>query len=250
MAARYKIDPLRFTVVLTSCGRFDLLEDTVVSFAKHYDVERIIVAEDSGDASAALAFAARHPIVDMRVNTPRLGQMKSIDKLYSEIKTPFVIHLEDDWHFERGCDLDRLANILDARCDFTVLVSCYREYPTRYDRRAERTKILGVPLKVFPLDVHPEWFSYSFNPTVVPMRNWHEFGPFERAGTEGGLSLIMKRAGKTFASIAESTGFHTGEDRHIDDPHQPLRAKGFFPKLLRSIRKRGKKVAGWFGARS
>ena len=46
---RYKVDPTKFTTVLTSCGRFDLLGETVTSFTRHFDVDRILIAEDSED---------------------------------------------------------------------------------------------------------------------------------------------------------------------------------------------------------
>jgi hypothetical protein len=47
MASRYRIDPAKLTVVLTSCGRFDLLEETVASFLDHFDTDRIVIADDA-----------------------------------------------------------------------------------------------------------------------------------------------------------------------------------------------------------
>ena len=93
MTPRYRIDPGKLTVVLTSCGRFDLLAETITSFLDHFDVDRIVVADDAGDADAAANFAAKVAKVDMRVNDPRRGQMRSIDGLYAAVQTPYVVHL-------------------------------------------------------------------------------------------------------------------------------------------------------------
>ena len=59
MSARYKIDSANLTVVLTSCGRFDLLEETVASFLKYFDTNRIVIADDAGDPSAAHRWRSR-----------------------------------------------------------------------------------------------------------------------------------------------------------------------------------------------
>ncbi len=47
MPPKYVIDPARIATVLTSCGRFDLLEETVSSFLKFFDASSIVIAEDS-----------------------------------------------------------------------------------------------------------------------------------------------------------------------------------------------------------
>src|ERR671937_720551 len=99
MSRKNKIDPGKLTVVLTSCGRFDLLAETVDSFLRYFDTERIVVADDAGNAKAAGDVAIEFPQVDMRINDPQCGQMRSIDGLYASVTTPYVVHLEDDWKF-------------------------------------------------------------------------------------------------------------------------------------------------------
>ena len=96
MASKYKVDPQKFSTVLTSCGRFDLLGETVASFQRYFDVERILIAEDSEDSASAAAFARAFPVADVRVNLPKLGQMRSIDAHYANLSAPYVVHLEDD----------------------------------------------------------------------------------------------------------------------------------------------------------
>ena len=54
MSSKYVIDPARIATVLTSCGRFDLLEQTVSSFLDFFDASKIVIAEDSEDAAGAV----------------------------------------------------------------------------------------------------------------------------------------------------------------------------------------------------
>lgn len=246
MAARYRIDPGKLTVVLTSCGRFDLLEETVASFLEHFEPERILVADDAGDWDAAARFAAKAPLVDIRVNDPRCGQMRSIDGLYASVKTPYVVHLEDDWRFKGGIDLDKVVRFLEARPDISVVCIGYR-FDARFARSARRVTQEGVDYWVWDLDAHPKWFSYSFNPSVGRLALWRKIGPYASFTTEEGLSQFVKGKGMRIAMVIPSLAEHIGEDRHADDPFQPKRAKTPIAKLKRSIAKRWERVKGLFG---
>ena len=113
MGSKHTIEPDRLTVALTSCGRFDLLETTLASFLAHFEAPRIFVSEDSERPEQAAAFACKHPEVEMCVNSAKLGQMRSIDALYASLRTPYVLHLEDDWFFTRGVPLDSVNGWAD-----------------------------------------------------------------------------------------------------------------------------------------
>jgi hypothetical protein len=165
MSARFKIDSAKLTVVLTSCGRFDLLEETVASFLKHFDTDRIVIADDAGDPGAAARFGSKFSQAEMRVNAPKLGQMRSIDALYASVQTPYVAHLEDDWKFSGGVDLDKVVRFLEARPDVSVVCIGYR-LDERFKQCARKTTQVGIDYWVWDLDAHPKWFSYSFNPSV------------------------------------------------------------------------------------
>ena len=98
-----------YTVALTSCGRFDLLERTLQSLLPRLDgpLARILIAEDSGDRSVldvVRAFDGQPARIEAIINDPPLGQVKNIDRLYSRIETDWVFHCEDDWEFfSEGC---------------------------------------------------------------------------------------------------------------------------------------------------
>jgi Glycosyl transferase family 2 len=238
---RHKIDPSTLTVVLTSCGRFDLLEETVTSFLNYFETDRIIVGEDGGAATEAQAFATKIPQVEMRVNTPRCGQMRSIDSLYASVPTPYILHLEDDWKFSGGLDLNKVVRFLDARSDISVVCIGYR-FDTRFKRSAQRITSDGIDYWVWDLDSHPKWFSYSFNPSVARHPLWREIGPYASFKTEEGVSSFIKARGLRIAMTIPSLAEHIGEKRHAADPFQPKRAKTPIDKLKRSIAKRWERL--------
>ncbi len=237
-AARQRIDPALFTVVVTSCGRFDLLARMIDSFARHFDADRIIVAEDSGDHDGARAFAARSHHVELRINDPKLGQMRSIDRLYETIATPYVIHLEDDWEFTGAVAPERIAAMLEARPDISGALLAHREYATHYDRGAQIFSHEGLGYKTLAFAAHPTWFSYSFNPSVARLDLWRRVGPFADFGTEEKLSAALKEEGARAALLWPPVGRHIGDDRHVPDPFQPQRPRNMLERLARSLRKR------------
>jgi hypothetical protein len=232
------------TTVLTSCGRFDLLEQTVASFLEHFEAAKIIVAEDSERPAEAATFAQKFPAVEMRANEPKLGQMRSIDKLYATLLTPYVLHLEDDWGFTRSLDLDSVIAFLEARPDVSVVCIANRVYDPRYARSAHKMRHGGIDYLVWDLDAHPKWFSYSFNPSVARLSLWREIGPFARFLTEENLSHFLKARGMRIAMVAPGIADHIGDQRHAPDPFQPPRAKTLLARLRKSIAKRWAQLQG------
>ena len=80
----------KFATFLTSCGRFDLLGETVASFHRYFDVDRIVISEDSENTAAAAQFMRDFPVAEVHVNLPKLGQMRSIDAHYATLDAPYV----------------------------------------------------------------------------------------------------------------------------------------------------------------
>ncbi|KAB2941528.1 MAG: hypothetical protein K8F92_16975 [Hyphomicrobium sp.] len=235
---KYKVDPNKFATVLTSCGRFDLLGETVSSLQRYFDVERVLIAEDSEDSAGAAQFARAFPVADVRVNLPKLGQMRSIDAHYATLATPYVLHLEDDWGFTRSLDLDRVTDLLEARPDISVVCIAHRVYDPRFQKGAKAERHGDIDYLVWETDAHPKWFSYSFNPSIARLALWREVGPFAKFVTEENLSQFLKGRGMRIAMVVPGIADHIGDDRHAHDPFQPKRAKTFLQRLKRSIAKR------------
>ena len=86
------------TAVITSCGRFDLLEETLDSFFEFntYPIKKIIITEDSTEGKKLEKLISKYKDkkqnFQLIVNETRLGQLKSIDKAYREIDTKYIFH--------------------------------------------------------------------------------------------------------------------------------------------------------------
>ena len=87
------------TVVITSCNRIDLLKKTIESFLDYntYPIHEFIIVEDSGIKSVNSDLIKTYPDFNWINSGVNEGQILSIDKAYSRVKTKYIFHLEDDW---------------------------------------------------------------------------------------------------------------------------------------------------------
>ncbi len=232
-----------YTIVVTSCGRFDLLRETLASLFAHLErpAKRVLVIEDSGDEAVRAALADLGPQIEVIVNNPQLGQMKALDKVYALVDTPYVFHCEDDWEFFRDGFLAESFALLKARPDISMVALRPRDElnPLVRDMPVER---LGA-LEYFTLDpsLHPEYFSYSFNPGLRRLDDIRALGPLAAIGHEPDVSYAFKQRGMRMANLQEPAVRHIGDGRHVHDPTQPKKAKTPWAKLKRSIEKRVKR---------
>lgn len=232
-----------YTVVVTSCGRFDLLRETLQSLFKHLDraPARILVIEDSGDEAVRAALEGLGPEIDVIVNRPQLGQMKAVDKAYATVTTPYIFHCEDDWEFFRGGFIADSLEVLKARPDVSMvglrpreeLNVLVREMPVEHAGEVE----------YFTLDpaLHPEYFSYSFNCGMRRLADAQAAGSFAALGYEPDISYAFKQRGFRIANLQNPAVRHMGDGRHVEDPTLPKKARTPWAKLKRSIEKRVKR---------
>ncbi|MBN8552408.1 MAG: hypothetical protein J0L52_05890 [Caulobacterales bacterium] len=236
------------TLVLTSCGRFDLLEQTLESLeaAEPDGFAHRIIIEDSADEVMAAKIRARFPAYELIFNQPNLGQMQSIDRAYAAVRTAYVFHCEDDWRFEPAPFLDTCRQILVDHPE--VSVACVRKPQELHPRFQARLTAVSDGVAIMPPEAHPEWFGYSFNPSLVRLDTWQRYGPFAEHGSEEVLSYRLKRDGFTLAFLVPGSAVHIGGDAHVEDPFRKARARGFLPKLMRSIDKRVTRLKRRLGA--
>jgi len=208
------------TFVLTSCGRFDLLEETLWSFFAQNTapIARYLLIEDSGDA-AVRKVATSFPLpIDVVVNQPSLGQIASIDKAYATVNTPYVFHCEDDWRFLRPGFIEDSLVLLQH--DPSISVVCCR--------RLDQQKRTLAPLLDAPVDTigavahrkaHPWhdrfWHGYTFNPGLRRMSDYRMLGSFKQWGDEKDASLYFKRKRMVVAYLADPACETTGAERRL-----------------------------------
>ena len=234
------MEKMDITLCVTSCGRLDLLAPTLTSLMPQMHLfSDVIIIDDDGDAAVKEWVEAQIPKAKVLLNEQRLGQLASIDKMYGEVRTPFVFHCEDDWVFVGDGFIEAaFAAITKEPSVSTALVRRLSELPDAYLQDATRAKAPSSDYVVFAPHAHREYLGFSFNPGVVAHATWQKYGPYVRYETEGNLSYKMKKDGFTIACLDPGHCRHIGDGHHVDDPFQPVRAKTPIQRLRRSIQKR------------
>jgi len=206
------------TVVLTSCGREDLLARTLGSFLTHHQPGRVVIVEDSADPTVAARVVARHPGIDVLVNTARLGQLPSIDRAYATVATPLVLHLEDDWEFTEAIDVVGAVDLLEQRADVNAV--CFRRLADlSFKERLRSRRFSHGSGRYARLDhLHPDWHGHTFNPTLLRLATWQAIGPFTGFGNERAISRAIKDRGGFVAYQLPGACGHIGDGRRVDDP--------------------------------
>ncbi len=210
--------PDEITCVLTSCGRWDFLERSIDTFLDHHEPGRFILIEDSADRAFAERIRARWPQIEVVLNEPRLGQMPAIDKAYSMVTTPWIVHLEDDWVFVGAMDVDDAKRLLEEdRSVVAVCFSLFRRLKLR--QRIFRTTFRHGPHTYARMDrAHRDWHGYSFYPTLLRRSTWVEHGPYTPFGNERTISRHMKDRGLGLAYQLPGIGIHVGSGHSVFDP--------------------------------
>lgn len=238
------------TSCITSCGRVDLLAQTLESFLpqhKKYFAKSIII-DDANSSDVEHWIRTNYPETQILLNSPQLGQMKSIDRMYSHVETPFIFHGEDDWLFNTESTIEACKAVMSAEPKVSVV--CVRkvtDLQKRFQENCIRKEVEGVRYALMPTDIHPEWLSFSFNPGLVRKSLWERYGPYEQYGTEERISMAMKKDGWMVAFLDPGSCIHIGGEAHVNDPFQPQRAKTIPARLKRSIRKRVFRILRKFG---
>lgn len=223
------------TVVLTSCGREDLLARTLESFLAHHRPGRVVIVEDSADPACAARVAARHPGVDLLANVTRLGQLPSIDRAYATVTTPLVLHLEDDWEFTGPVDFPGAAGLLGHRAD--VQAVCFRRLgDLSFTERLRSRRFRHAGGRYARLDhLHPDWHGLTFNPTLLRHATWRDLGPYTPLGNERTISRTAKDRGGFVAYQLPGVCHHIGTGRRVDDPVRVRHARS---RTLRNLWRR------------
>lgn len=144
------------SVVVTSCGRFDLLHRTLRSFYKFntYPIEELIIIEDSFDNK---------------------GQIVRIDEAYSRVKTPYIFHLEDDWEFTHGGFIEKSLEILKDPLVMQVWLMKPHDTPT--DKGGDNYKLVGTNFF--------GWHGFTLNPGLRRLSDYKLVAPYSQFGNTG-----------------------------------------------------------------
>lgn len=226
------------TVCVTSCGRLDLLAQTMASFRCYNSGGRFIISEDSVNAQVIAQVKADYPDALVLHDDERFGIMRSIDRLYTHVTTPYIFHLEDDWAFDGPVAWEACKAVLDQHADIAnVCVRRFDEVKEKYRKRSTPLQQNNVDFFVMNKDAHPEFFAWSPNPGLIRLALYERYKPFARVMPDQ-MSGVMKKDGLTMAYCAQGVSYHIGHGRNVTDPTMPERPKSYPAKWLRAFKKK------------
>ena len=205
------------SLVITSCGRFDLLEKTLDSFFRYntYPIKKVIITEDSTEGKKLEKLVSKYKNQDFKliINETRIGQIKSIDKAYKEVDTEYVFHCEDDWEFLREGFIEKSMNMLIEDPKIAVVGLRSREDCT------------GIPISKenYVTPDGEEYFEilenvFTYNPGLRRKSDNDLFGSHEKLKDklyEIALSKFYKERHYRTIYFKEKYVEHIGDKRHV-----------------------------------
>lgn len=213
----------KVTFVLTSCNRFDLLKLTLQSFIEYntYPIERYIFIEDSEKIKQLEKTIALFPSIKNKAlllhNPKNLGQLKSIDRAYSYVETPYVFHCEEDWCFYKKGFIENSMAILDA--DTKIINVWLRERSELINCPIEEPSLLLSGFKVYKFKKRDDDFAFTFNPTLKRYSDYRLIGGYSKPeyleGIEESISSFYETRG--FYAVIFDSGYvrHEGWHRRV-----------------------------------
>lgn len=201
------------TVVITCCNRPQQLEQTLGSMLQCdlTGIVKFIIIEDSDCSDSeeiALRLLGDFPHLYLR-NPQNIGQIRSVDRAYGHVDTPYIFHCEEDWFFPSSLFLSESRTLLDAFPKIhAVMLRDRAEWP-RIIFDVEEQHVDGIGYYRTDPKSHRRWGSFSFNPGLRRLSDYQRFGPFADIGPEREISFAHKLKGFSLASLS------AGDVRHI-----------------------------------
>lgn len=174
------------SVVITSCNRPHLLKNTLESFLKFntFPIEQFIIVEDSGmnninDFVLDLLDKKKTLLI---YNETNIGQVKSIDKAYANVKTDYIFHCEEDWEFLDYGFIERSLQILNT--DPKIFTVWLRPHNDTSLHPIIKTQDLGGFYKMDPnysyiyKNTIYTWCGFTFNPGLRRTSDCMLFYPY------------------------------------------------------------------------
>ena len=223
-----------YTVCLTSCARFDLLERTLESLLPRLEgpCERIIVGEDSGDREVfdvVERFQSDASPIQVILNRRRLGICRNIDRVYTEVDTDWIFHCEDDWEFFRGGFIRESFSVMQDDEISSVNLRDISVFPPGF------WLPVGDNYYLTNMDVAGQYAGLCFNPGLRRMSDYRAIGPYGRLAPNSGerdVSIGYLSAGKRLAMLKYPAVQHIGAGRHVG------RSRALADRISRKIEKR------------
>lgn len=208
------------TFVLTSCGRINLLKQTIDSFLKYntYPIREYYIIDDSADKKKQKTieemFGHKFKII---TNDNNIGLIKSIDRVYALVKTKYIFHCEDDWIFYRPNFIEDSLKVIefDPKISYLSLRSNYHDLlenspSIEYSEAIVINKYLRI--KEITNNKRKVNIAFSGNPHLFELNNKiKKLMPFSAwASCESDIELQFAKLGFKGAILENDAVAHIG----------------------------------------
>jgi GT2 family glycosyltransferase len=228
------------SIVITTCGRTDLLEKTVHSFFNYnsYPIQKVIIVEDSGTPQDFSKIKSLIPCdLEIIENEVNIGQIASIDKAYSKVEKDYIFHCEEDWEFFNPGFIEKSFEILDNDPKiFTVWLRGHADTKNHAIIKDESFILPSGDTYFLMNQYHKKvWCGFTFNPGLRRTSDcmiFHPYNDLEVKVVKNGLSIMgemdmsmyYQELGYRGAITSREEGYvkHIGGKRHILLPWQKI----------------------------
>ena len=240
LASRPPAPEPRVTLSVTSCRRLDLFIGTICSFLNACTdielVDRFLCVDDNSSTEDRGEMRRLFPFFEFIAKGPDdKGHGRSLNLIRDAVRTPWLVHLEDDWHFfARRAYIGPALEILgeDPGLGQVLFNRNYaetledREIPGGFARRSAGHGHRYIVHEHYPFnsDEHRRfqeshgrgsnawWPHYSLRPAVVRTSVFERVGPFDESAAlfEQDYSHRYVRAGFRSSFLDGVFALHTG----------------------------------------
>lgn len=222
------------TMVITSCNRPGLLEETFDSFIKHntYPIKEYIIIDDSGKIGINdfLKEKYKNENITLLYNKINIGQVKSIDIAYEYVTTNYIFHCEEDWLFIKPGFIEASFAILDDDPNiFTVWLRPHNDtsgHPIDFSYKKNNYYKMKTDFTYIYNSIEYVWCGFTFNPGLRRTKDVLFYHPYSKniridpelnEVCEYVINEKYKNAGYYGAITDVTLGYvtHLGKDAHV-----------------------------------
>jgi hypothetical protein len=213
----------KITVALTSCGRTDLLLETLDTFKTYntYKNTEIFIMEDRNENSNLLEerLKSKHKDINFFITPSRLGQHGSIDLLYKKINTDLIFHCEDDWRFKKYGFIEKSIPLLESD-EKLLQVHLRASHGINGHPVGDPYLINQERVRKLEYNFDKVWHGFSFNPGLRRKKDADLLGVFSNFRFEYQISEFYKKNNFYAIVLDDSDGYveHIGYGHHVNDP--------------------------------
>ena len=170
------------TVTITSTNRPLLLYKTLESFIKfnsYQYIKEIIIIDDSGikNCNNIVLDLLDNSNYNYKIiyNSKNIGQISTIDKLYSLVTTEYIFHCEEDWEFYKSGFIEiSLEILLTNKKIFTVWLRPYNNFKVLNNNQPIEKKIINNKYRLLKSFKERDniWCGFTFNPGLRRLKDY------------------------------------------------------------------------------